>query len=192
METAKQKVDRRVARTRAALHRALISLILKKGYDPVTVEEICEAANVGRSTFYLHYASKDDLKQHGLDGLRRQLADTAARAGQGETFGFSLAMFEHARDHIDLYRALADSRGGAVALGTIREILSDLVRDDLTADPANRSSDTILREFAVQYVVGAYMAVLTWWLDGGAKLPPHQMDAMFRRMVSGGAMTTHP
>lgn len=144
----------------------------------------------GHATFYLHYTSKDDLKQHGLDGLRRQLADTAARAGQGDTFGFSLAMFEHARDHIDLYRALADNRGGAVALGTIRRMLSDLVRDEVMANRAERTSDAIPREFVVQYVVGAFMAVLTWWLDGGAKLPPHRIDAMFRRLMSEGVMTT--
>ena len=192
METAKHKIDRRIARTRASLHRALISLILEKGYDSITVEEICEAANVGRSTFYLHYTSKDDLKQHGLDGLRRQLADTAACTGRGDTFGFSLAMFEHARDHIDLYRALAGSRGGMVALGTIRQILSDLVRGALTANPAKSTSDALPRELVVQYVVGAFMAVLTWWLDGGAKLPPHRIDAMFRRLVSDGAMPTRP
>jgi hypothetical protein len=40
----------------------------------------------------------------------------------------------------------------------------------------------------VQYVVGGYMAVLTWWLDGGAKLPPHRIDAMFRRLATEGIM----
>ncbi|MBY5867740.1 TetR/AcrR family transcriptional regulator [Rhizobium leguminosarum] len=192
MGTAKHRIDRRVARTRSALHRALISLILEKGYDLITVEEICHAANVGRSTFYLHYTGKDDLKQHGLDGLRRQLAEAAARAGRGGTFGFSLPMFEHARDHIDLYRALAGGRGGTVALGTIRQILSDLVRDDLAANSGKHISDAIPRELVVQYVVGAFMAVLTWWLDGGAILPPHRIDAMFRRLMSEGAMQARP
>jgi hypothetical protein len=40
------------------------------------------------------------------------------------------------------------------------------------------------RELVVEYVVGAYMAVLVWWLDGGAKLQPRQVDAMFRRLTS--------
>ena len=68
------KIDRRVARTRAMLHQALLSLILQKGYEATTVEDICEAANVGRSTFYAHYTSKDDLKRSGLESLRRLLA----------------------------------------------------------------------------------------------------------------------
>jgi hypothetical protein len=102
--------------------------------------------------------------------------------------GFSLTMFEHALDHIDLYRALAGGRGGAVALGTIRQILADLVRDELAANADRNSPDGIPRELVVQFVVGAYMAVLTWWLDGDTKLPPERIDAMFRALATEGLM----
>ena len=50
---------------------------------------------------------------------------------------------------------------------------------------------TIPRDFVVQYVVGAYMAVLTWWLDGGAKLPPQKIDGMFRRLATEGIMSSY-
>ena len=174
------------------LQEALMSLILKKGYEAITVEDICDAANVGRSTFYAHYTSKDDLKRSGLEHLRRALVDrhreALAEAGNARhrSLGFSLTFFEHARDHIDLYKALVGTRGGAVALGAIRQILSDLVREELAATVAEGAGDIVPRDFAVEYVVGAYMAVLTWWLDGGAKLPPEQMDAMFRRLATKG------
>jgi hypothetical protein len=91
-------------------------------------------------------------------------------------------MFEHARDHRDHYRALVGGRGG---LGTIRQILSDLVRDELAATAHKKSENIIPGELVVQYVVGAYMAVLTWWLDGGAKLSPQRIDAMFRHLATG-------
>ncbi len=188
----KTTVDRRVARTRAMLQQALISMILKKDYETITVDEICDVANVGRSTFYAHYTSKDDLKRSGLDHLRRALVDRQrnAVAAPGDprdrNWAFSLTMFEHARDHADLYRALVGNRGGAVALSAIRQILSDLVREELSANASKASSDAIPREFVIQYVVGAYMAVLTWWLDGGAKLPPRQIDEMFRRLATEG------
>ena len=192
MAMVKRPIDRRVARTRAMLQKAHISLILEKGYEAITVEDICEAANVGRSTFYAHYTSKDDLRRSGLENLRRLLVDRQkdALAIPGETrdrsLGFSLAMFEHARDHIDLYRALVGGRGGVIALGTIRQILSDLVRNELAATVDKKSADVIPREFAVQYVVGAFMAVMTWWLDGGAKIASHRIDAMFRCLAIEG------
>jgi len=185
MAMAEQVMDRRIARTRATLRHALNFPILKKGYEAITITDICDAANVGRSTFYAHYTSKDDLKRSGLEPLRRLLVD---RQKSGEirdrSFAFSLPMFEHARDHRDHYRALVGGRGGTVSLGTIRQILSDLVRDELAAAVHKKSEDIIPRELVVQYVVGAYMAVLTWWLDGGAKLPPQRIDAMFRRLAT--------
>ena len=170
-----------------------MSLILKKDYEAITVDEICEAANVGRSTFYAHYTSKDDLRRSGLENLRRLLVERqkdALTAGdiKDRSLGFSLTMFEHARDHLDLYKALVGGRGGAVALGTIRRILSDLIRNELAA---KRSADAIPREVVVQYVAGAFMAVMTWWLDGGAKLPPQQVDAMFRRLAVDGIPRSH-
>ena len=189
----KPSIDRRVARTQAALQHALTSLILKKGYEAITVGDICAAANVGRSTFYSHYTSKDDLKQSELVAhLGKLFADRhkTAPATYGDAnhaiLAFSLGMFEHARDHIDLYRALAGGRGGAVALGTIRRMVSDVVRRELAKTGARHTSDAETPEFIVQYVASAYMAILTWWLDGGAKLPPHRIDAMFRHMVIEG------
>jgi hypothetical protein len=47
------------------------------------------------------------------------------------------------------------------------------------------------RELVVQYVVGAYMAVVTWWLDGGAKLAPEKVDAMFQRLATEGIACLH-
>jgi AcrR family transcriptional regulator len=194
---AKKPIDRRILRTRATLQHALNSLILKKGYDAITVQDICDAANVGRSTFYAHYTSKDDLKRKGFEKLRTLLVDrqsealTMAAGNRDRSLGFSLAMFEHARDHVDHYRALVGGRGGSVSLGSIRQILSDLVRSELAATTGKKSADAVPREFVVQYVVGAYMAVLTWWLDGGAKLPPQRIDAMFRRLATEGIMPSY-
>jgi AcrR family transcriptional regulator len=179
------------------LHAALKSLILQRSYEAITVKDICDAANVGRSTFYAHYTGKDDLKRRGFEALRRQLADRqkAALAMSGAVgdrgLAFSLAMFEHARDHRDQYRALVGGRGGAISLGAIRKILSDLVRDELAPTLDTKPSDAIPRELVVQYVVGAYMATLTWWLDGGAKLPPQQVDAMFRRLAMQGVAPSY-
>jgi AcrR family transcriptional regulator len=191
-------MDRRVARTRALLRRAHLSLILEKGYETTTVEDICRAANVGRSTFYAHYASKEDLKRDGLAQLRKELLEHHARGPAAPNdsgrpaLGFSLAMFEHARDHIDLYRALAGGAAGTMALTTIRQILSDLLRLELADRAAGDADDPVPPEVVVEFVVGAYMAVMTWWLDRGARLSPERMDAMFRRLVTEGVAVLAP
>jgi AcrR family transcriptional regulator len=193
----KSPIDRRVVRTRATLQHALNSLILKKRYEVITIKEICDAADVGRSTFYAHYTSKDDLKRKGFERLRGLLTDRQRQALAMPTdaghrnFAFSLAMFEHARDHRHHYRALVGGRGGIVSLGTIRQILSDLVHRELAETSRKGTSDAVPRELAVQYIVGAFMAVMTWWLDGGAKLSPERIDAVFRRLALQGLPRSH-
>ncbi len=189
-----RSIDRRVVRTRSMLHQAAMSLIMKKGYEAVTIKEICNAANVGRSTFYAHYTSKEDLQRKGIGHLRtmllaRQSEALAARGkARDRSLAFSLLMFEHARDHIDHYRALVGGRGGALALDSIRRAISDLVREELFSAMSKETAESMPREFVVRYVVGAYMAVLIWWLDGGAKLPPQRIDAMFHRLAIEGIL----
>src|SRR6266852_6576623 len=155
IEMAKSAMDRRSLRTKGMLQHALNSLIQKKDYEAITIKDICDAANVGRSTFYAHYTSKDDLKRKGFDKLRKELVDrqreamTTAADDRDRSLGFSLTMFEHARDHVEHYRALVGGRGGAVSLGRIRQILSDLVRDELAATAGKKSADAIPRELVV-------------------------------------------
>lgn len=189
----KKPIDRRVARTRKMLHQALLSLIIERGYNAITVEDICERANIGRSTFYAHFTSKDDLKRNHLKRLRQTLIDKQQSVldsgpGSARLLAFSPMMFEHACGHVDHYRALIGSGDGAIALNTIRQTLCDLVRHQLAKTKGKGSKD-VPSEFIVQYIVGAHMAVLTWWLDGGAKLPPQRMDEIFQRLMIEGIPT---
>lgn len=191
---AKRLIDRRTARTRAALQRALNSLIMEKDYEAITVKEICDAAKVARSTFYAHYPNKDAVKRSGFDPLRRQLVDrqrdahSTSHNSWDQRFGFSLAMLQHARDHRHHYRALVDGRGGTVSLETIRQILCDVVRRDLAATKGRGGADAVPRDLVVEYVVGAFMSVMIWWLEGGAKLPPEQVNTIFRRLAIQGVV----
>lgn len=182
----KSSIDRRAARTRAKLHEALLYLVAKENYQAITVEDICEQANVGRSTFYAHYMGKDDLMRRGLEPLRERLVDrrAAAKDAKRSDFAFSLALFEHARDHAHLHQTLGD-RGITVARDAVRCMLCDLVRSELAAAGKNPSGRPP-RELVVQYVVGAFIAVTNWWLDSGATLSADQVDAMFRRLVIEG------
>jgi AcrR family transcriptional regulator len=66
--------DRRVQRTREALMSAFIELVLTRGYEALTAGDISRKANVGRSTFYLHYASKAALLAESMRNVSNQLA----------------------------------------------------------------------------------------------------------------------
>lgn len=191
MATKKRKTeDRRLQRTRALLQGALTSMIIEQGYEATTVQDIIDRANVGRSTFYAHFADKETLLLSGIEDLRIALRQQQARAlaASGEPhhrgFGFSLAMFEHAKDHAPLYRAMVGRRSGAVVIQRISLMIVDLVREDLSA-LGYRATPT-QRDLIAQHVAGAFMGVLTWWLDHGVRQSPQEVDVVFRRLVMEG------
>lgn len=182
-------MDRRAARTRRALHGALMSLILRKGYEATTVQDIIEEADVGRSTFYAHYTGKENLLRSGFQTLRAELteAQRAARANvdgsQDKPLRFSPAMFEHASGYTDVYRALVGGRGGVVAVNEIRRILAEMVKKELSGV---RQDETVPQELRIQFVVSAFLTVLTWWLERRPELSPSQVDTIFRRLAIKG------
>jgi len=180
-------MDRRIARTRSTLQRALISLITRKGYDAVTVEEICKEADVGRSTFYAHFTGKDHLKRSGLDDHLRSMLlqhqQAAALRPSDGNFAFVLPLLEHARDNLDLYRALVSKGGVATTSAMLRQLTTELVRNELAVKPA---ASGLRPEVVTSFVVGGFMALLTSWLDAGAHLPAEEIDAMFRQLVTQG------
>ena len=129
------------------------------------------------------------MKHQRYSGLL-QVGPSKARLCGFAGFGFGLALFEHAGDHLNHYQALAGGHGSAVAFGSIQEMQSDLVRNELGPSGELASSTAIPRDVTAQFIVGVFMVVLAWWLDGGAKLPPKSIDAMFRRLVTGGVRMT--
>ena len=179
-------IDRRVARTRTLLQDALIALIPQHGYAPITVEDICEKANVGRSTFYTHYSGKDDLRSATIDAHLRALTHRRRSAdpqAHGRLFVFSLPMFEHAHAFRSLHHALLSS-GGDTIHDEIRERIHRAVRRELADKRIGDGAVPV--ECAVQFIVGAFLAVLTWWIASDTGLSPVQVDHLFQQMALNG------
>ncbi len=182
-------MDRRVQRTEDVLHQALISLMIEKGYEDITVQDIIDRANVGRSTFYSHYVGKQDLLRSGLKHLSQHLlAHQRAALGlkgtpREQAFGFSLALFEHVHSYRTVYHAIVGRQSGTIVTSELRALLADLVRRELkTLLPNERSSD-LPRNAVIYFVVGAVMSVVTWWLEERSKLSPVEVDTIFRRLT---------
>jgi AcrR family transcriptional regulator len=188
--TTSKSVDRRVQRTRQLLNEALIALILEKGYDKITVQNIIDRANVGRSTFYAHYLDKEDLLESGLEGLREELGQHLAgeEAAEGSEWLLlpSLALFRHIGEHHHLYRAMIGGRGIDVVERTIHNALVAHAQTHLDQLVVEEGLPSAPPEVIVTYLVGALLALLTWWLDNDQPYPPEQMDEIFRQLTIPG------
>ena len=182
-------IDRRSRRTRQALHQALIRLIVQRGYDEITVADIAEAADAGRSTFYAHFTDKDDLLRSAGSYLKQVLIKEhealATSSGRPEDrfLGFSEFMTTHLYEQRVIFHALMRGQGGPIFLEMIRDVLCEIVRKEL---PASSQGEALEREVAVQFVVGGYITVVTWWLRSGAKQDPSKVEAAFRKIATSG------
>lgn len=182
--------DRRVRRSRRMLQEALRALILEKGYDKVTVQDVIDRADLGRATFYAHFRGKDDLLKSGFEEMRQSLQQhlaTAPRAQgdrSGDGLGFTRVLFDHAAGRRREYRALVGSRSGGVILASAHKELTSLMRAHLEEAVARRRVKPVVPvEIVTHYVVGALLSLLTWCLDNDLPYPAEQMAQMFERLT---------
>ena len=153
-------MDRRVRKTRDALYSAFVALVAEKGYDQISVRDILDEADVGRTTFYAHFKAKEDLLRFGFTRLRAQLA-SRPRSTVEDHRALIRALLDHAKSHAGLCAALAGGAGGGLAEAEFRGIVEDIVATEIGAGEAQATMTAMLG--------GALLAAIRRWVDAGAK-----------------------
>jgi len=198
-----KKIDRRVNRTRRQLRQALMTLVLEKGLDAVTIEDITNEADVGRTTFYLHYKDKEDLLFECINTTIEELVIQVSEIPilewklsedeQQEEISASnpvLNIFQHVAENADLYRIII--RGGSTSQtqNRVRDIIAKAVNTFLCGrleDEGLTMNPIIPMEVFASYFAGALMGIITWWLDINMVYSPLEMTRMFQKLFFPGA-----
>ena len=179
--------DRRVARSRRALKEALTDLILEHGYEAVTVQDVIDRADVGRSTFYAHFLDKDDLLMAILADLEIPAPDHTTWSPDDPAFGWTLELFRHFGSGRRLFKAVAGSQSGPLARQETIRRLEDLARAELSRLEARRKLDAFRLEMVVRFLVGTFIGFMDWWMrEENEHLPPEVVDHAFRSLVLPG------
>jgi AcrR family transcriptional regulator len=186
MSVAEHRVpDRRVRRTRRILRDALTTLILEKGYDHITVQDILDRADVGRSTFYSHFPDKEALLMACFDDVRAELEAEFAANPPGATSdpaGPVAALFQHAHRHRRIYKALCGRKGSHLVFRNLNQLIGDLVRQHLR--PA--AGSTMPVEVVAEVYASATVGLLTWWVDHDFRHGPARIAEMHERLTGPG------
>ncbi len=186
-----KKEDRRINRTRRLMNEALMALIVEKGYEAVTVQDILDKADVGRSTFYAHFRDKDDLLLSGFDHLRtlfeqQQQALLAAKSGGQDTqFNMILELFRHTGQHHKLYKAIAGKQSGEMILKYLHRYLYDMLLVPHKALMKNKKAPIPI-ELTTHWIVSSLLSLMIWWLENDMPYPPEKMDEIFRTLTMPG------
>lgn len=169
-------VDRRVQRTRDALRDAMMALMLERGWDAIDVQTLCEQANIGRSTFYQHYANKEELLKASFTGLRNALmARAVANTSMPGQLAFVPGLIAHVYEVQHMFRALLGRRSGHYVQDRFRELLIEMV---LAGVPAGKSRNWQAQAQA-HYLAGALFELLAWWLGNNRPQKPKEIEALF-------------
>jgi AcrR family transcriptional regulator len=188
--TERSPMDRRKRRTRRLLREALLELILEKDYDAITVQNILERADVGRSTFYAHFANKDDMLSLGLpnDLLRygEDGSDDGAPVAEAGTLPSVAGLFAHVLEGQSWMRAMHGNRGMAQATQLARERMRENWLGHLRRLEAEGWAPPEPLEAVAAALTGSLMLMLQWWIEDGMRVAPTEMDALFRQLVEPG------
>ena len=182
---SKKIEDRRTQRTRQLLQEALLALILEKGYGAVTVQDIIDRANVGRSTFYAHFQDKEDLFLSEFENMRMQFEQhLLGQAPVAESpWALSLIMFQHAQEYQRVYKALVGEKGGHTMLSHIQKYLTTIIHKHLKPQFPSKKKEQIPLEILTLYIVNTFIALLTWWLDHDMPYSAERINDMFRQLA---------
>jgi len=179
MKTPEEQGDLRVRRTHKLLWEALMAELALRPFEEITVKEICERAMVHRTTFYKHYEDKYALLEQGI----RQMYDALVAEVNVPPSSFSvdhpppyfLRLFEHVAAHQQFYKLMLRGEGIGGFQKLVKEYLVEQGEAKVRALTPAHQHLAVPPAMYVQYLAGAVLSTLAWWLEHDMPHSPGRM-----------------
>lgn len=173
--------DRRSRRSRRALWEALLALLQTQNWADISVQMICERADVARSTFYAHFQTRQDLLDAGFAMGAEALADQIAALPADPA---RLAVLEWLVDHCagsqGFMRRVRGSAAGQVILARFQAMIGGLLARNLP-----QHSQVLPEDMA--FLTGGVFASLDAWIATGCRTPQAVLVQRLRRQIDAVA-----
>ena len=171
------RTNRRAQRTREDLQKTLIELMGEKAYDAITIQDIADRANIGRTTFYLHFNTKDELFLSCHEAMVSKFPIAPLHhltreelLSSNEPQGLKSA-YQHLEDSRAMLHAIFQGKDSLLIMRRIRDWNAQEIEANLRSAFAE-SESTIPLDVVANYLAGAQIALLHWWLE---KRQPHTL-----------------
>jgi AcrR family transcriptional regulator len=190
-----KKEDRRITRTKGALHQALTELVKEKGYAAVTIEEITTRAKMGRTTFYLHYQDKEDLVLESMEDRLASVIDLITSRPLlvwfRESNGRLMEMiFDSVQENKDIFAIICHEPSSKV-YDRFRKIIYTMAKKMIAESPWAQKKVAQLNisiDFVINYFSGAMWSTIVWWSDQGFEPNAREMSRNFSKMFFPGLL----
>jgi AcrR family transcriptional regulator len=169
------------------LQKALIELISVGDYDAITIQEIVDRANVGRTTFYLHYNSKEELFINCHESIMSEFhIGLLHPLSREELFSSEIpAEMTLAYQHLEEGRALLypifQGKDSLLLLRQIRERSAKEIEENLRT-VFGEAESAIPLDMLANYLAGAQIALMQWWLEKRRPHTPQNLAQAFHRL----------
>jgi len=174
--------DRRITKTRKAIYQAFLHLLNQKDYEAITVQEIIDLADVGRSTFYSHYESKELLLDELCQKLFHHLFERAEHLSPQDYLAHIFQHFKKNQDHVT---SLLLSKNDYF----IRQLRKELEHDvyPMVADELIQSYPNIPHSYLKHLVVSHFIETLSWWLKKGKSYTEQEVIQFYLEILKVGS-----
>jgi AcrR family transcriptional regulator len=176
--------DRRAGRSRQMLQHAIMDLVGEQPYDKITVNDIVARANVGRSTFYAHFETKEDLFLSTHEPWFRQIARTFIPddpLAPAEISKDLMELFETMRRDPMMYHFISAGNANGALLKTLKKHIELALEDRLKA-VIGAEGTTIPLEVLAKHIAGSVISVATWWAERHPDYTPEELALVLQRM----------
>lgn len=174
--------DRRITKTRKAIYQAFLQLLNQKDYEAITVQEIIDLADVGRSTFYSHYESKELLLDELCQKLFHHLFERAEHLSPQDYLAHIFQHFKKNQDHVT---SLLLSKNDYF----IRQLRKELEHDvyPMVADELIKAHPTLPHSYLKHLVVSHFIETLSWWLKKGKSYTEQEVIQFYLEILKVGS-----
>jgi AcrR family transcriptional regulator len=184
-------MDRRERRTREAIFDAFTELLREKAYNRITVQEIIDAADIGRATFYAHFETKDYLIKALCEELFNHIIDTAMGHSHAHdryacdkpTDSVFLHLIYHLKENDRNILALLTSQSNEIFLQYFKTNLKKLIRSQF-AEAGKLRGVGLPEDYLVDYISSSFVETVSWWLRHGTKESPERLAGYFHTVMT--------
>lgn len=179
-------MDRRQKKTREAIFTAFTELLSQKNYNQISVQEIIDTANIGRTTFYAHFETKDFLLKELCEELFNHIIDAAMGLPHGhshyscgyESDSVFLHLLKHLQENDLNILELLSSENNEIFLRYFKSNLKKLIVSQY-AEKGELKNIRLPEDYLVNHISSSFVETVSWWISRKMKETPEQITEYF-------------